>query len=270
MPSAHRTILLVSGLAFFLMIESAAPLFSFKASKWKHAGINIFFTLTTALVNFAMAFVLVFSADWVVANQFGLIQWTSLPVWVDIIVGIMLLDLIGAWLIHYIEHHVTWMWKFHLIHHTDQHVDTTTANRHHPGESVFRFVFTCLAVVLVGAPIWMVFIYQSLSVILSQFNHANIILPTLVDKILSVVFVTPNMHHVHHHYRMPYSDSNYGNIFSLWDKLFRTYEQVDNNKLVYGVDTHMHAHEHGNIGKMLMIPFEKYRGHVDYDNEEVL
>lgn len=265
MPSAHRTLLLVSGLALFWMIESAVPLFSFKSSKWRHAGVNIFFTLTTAAVNFSMAFLLVFAADWVVANQFGLIQWTSLPLWLEAVIGVLLLDLIGAWLIHYIQHHVKWMWKFHLIHHTDQEVDTTTANRHHPGESVFRFVFTTLAVVAIGTPIWMVFVYQSLSVILSQFNHSNIKLPSWLDKAFVTVICTPNMHHVHHHYRMPYSDTNYGNIFSFWDRIFRTYEKVDNDKLVYGVDTHMEDHEHKSVSTMLGIPFQEYRGHIEYD-----
>lgn len=270
MPSAHRTLLLVSGLAIFMMIENAAPLFSFENSKWRHTGINIFFTLTTGVVNFSMAFVLVMTSQWVVEQPFGLIQWINMPLWISAVLGILILDLVGAWLIHYIQHHVKWMWKFHLIHHTDQHVDTTTANRHHPGESVFRFLFTCLAVLIVGAPIWMVFAYQSLSVVLSQFNHANLTLPQPVDKVLGLVVVTPNMHHVHHHYRMPYSDSNYGNIFSFWDKMFRTYEEVDNSKIRYGVDTHMDSVDHSNIAKMLKLPFEEYKGHIDYPSEERL
>lgn len=270
MPSAHRTLFLVSGLAIFMMIESATPLFSFKNNKWKHTGVNVFFTLTTALVNFSMAFMLVLTSQWAVEQPFGLIQWVDMPLWFSALLGLLILDLVGAWLVHYIEHHVKWMWKFHLIHHTDQHVDTTTANRHHPGESVFRFLFTCLAVLIVGAPIWLVFAYQTLSVILSQFNHANLVLPRSIDRLLGIAFVTPNMHHVHHHYRMPYSDSNYGNIFSFWDKIFRTYEQVDNSKLIYGVDTHMHSSDHSSISKMLKIPFEEYKGHIDYSKEERL
>ncbi len=270
MPTAHRTLLLAGGLAFFWIIESAVPLFEFNNSKWKHAWVNIFFTLTTAVVNFSMAFALVFTADWIVANQFGLIQWTDIPLWIEAIIGILLLDLIGAWLIHYIQHHVKWMWKFHLIHHTDQEVDTTSANRHHPGESVFRFAFTCLAVLLIGTPIWMVFVYQSLSVIVSQFNHSNIVLPKWLDNILVSIICTPNMHHVHHHYRMPYSDRNYGNIFSFWDRIFRTYEEVDNSKLIYGVDTHMAEQERKGIGTMLGIPFRKYRSRIEYQQEEKL
>ena len=121
----------------------------------------------------------------------------------------MLLDLIGAWLIHLVEHKVKWMWKFHVVHHSDRFVDTTTANRHHPVESMFRAVFTLLAVLVAGTPIWLVMLYQSLSVVLSQFNHANITLPAWLDKSISWLIVSPNMHKVHHHYLQPLTDTNY-------------------------------------------------------------
>ena len=128
---------------FFFLFENAVPLFRDNYNKWKHALTNIFFTLTTIIVNFTMAFILVQSSFWVVENNFGILQWIPMPIWLYALVGLLLLDLIGAWLVHFVEHKVKWMWQFHLIHHTDRHVDTTTANRHHPGESVFRFVFTC-------------------------------------------------------------------------------------------------------------------------------
>ncbi|MTB53483.1 sterol desaturase family protein [Lewinella sp. W8] len=268
-PSSHRAIILVGGIALFWIIESAVPLFNFKYRKWKHAGINIFFTVTTIVVNFALAFILLLTSDWTVANNFGLLQWVELPVWAMALVGLPLMDLVGAYFAHWTEHRVPFLWKFHLIHHTDQEVDTTTANRHHPGESVIRFAFTTLGVLVLGAPMWLVFLYQSMSVVLSQFTHANITVPRWLNTILSPVFVTPDMHRVHHHYRMPYTDTNFGNIFSFWDKLFGTYVAVDNRKLRYGVDTHMDVAEHQNIGRMLAIPFGKTRK-VKYDREEQL
>lgn len=258
-PSAHRSLILVGGITIFWLIESAAPLFNFKYKKWKHAGINIFFTLTTIVVNFALAFILVATSDYVVANGIGLLQLVELPLWGVAIGGLMLLDLIGAYLPHLVEHKTPILWRFHLVHHTDQHVDTTTANRHHPGESVIRFVFTTLGVIIVGAPMWLVFLYQSLSVVLSQFNHANINIPLGLDKALRTLIVTPNMHRVHHHYQLPLTDTNYGNIFSVWDRLFGTYAAVDNKELKYGVDTFMAEKEHQNIGTMLGIPFQPRR-----------
>ena len=269
-PSAHRTAILVGGLVFFSLIESAVPLMSLDYRRGKHAVTNIFFTLTTIIVNFLLAWVLVKTSEWVVAQGYGLLGWVSMPLWAKLVVGLLLLDLIGAYVVHWVEHHVQWMWRFHAIHHTDQNVDVTSANRHHPGESAIRFIFTIIATLIVGAPIWLVMLYQSASVVLSQFNHSNVILPHWLDKILVTVFCTPNMHHIHHHYRMPYSDTNYGNIFSFWDRLFRTYVVVDNAKLIYGLDTHMDETEAESITGLLKIPFQAYRPHIEYQEEEKL
>jgi len=270
MPTPHRSLVIVGGLAIFLLIENWAPFFTARYHKWKHAGINVFFTVTTIVVNLAMAWVLVWASSLVSNHSIGLLQWVSLPLWAQLVLGLLLLDLIGAYAAHYTEHHVRWMWQFHLIHHTDQNVDTTSANRHHPGESVIRFLFTTLAVLLVGAPVWIILAYQSLSVVLSQFNHSNINLPMWLDNALKTVICTPHMHRVHHHYRQPYSDSNYGNIFSLWDRIFGTYVVADNRKLVYGLDTHMSETEANDMGKLLLHPFRKYRQPLTYLEDELL
>ncbi len=259
-PPLHRTLILVSGITLFWLLESAVPLFRMQYPKWRHAGINIFFTLTTILVNFCLAFILLTAADWTRDAKFGVLNWFPIEsVMLYTLIGLLLLDLVGAYLPHYVEHKVKWMWRFHLIHHTDQHVDTTTANRHHPGESVIRFVFTTFAVVIAGAPIWMVMLYQSMSVVLSQFNHANIAMPKRLDRVLSWLIVTPDMHHIHHHFVQPYTDSNYGNIFSIWDRLFGTFSVLEREQLVYGVDTYPDPAESGKIVPLLKIPFMEYR-----------
>lgn len=269
-PSLHRTLILVGGLTFFWLLESAVPLFNFSYQKWKHAGINIFFTLTTIVVNFVLAFTLIKSSEWATENQFGLLYWLSLDGWLFLIIGVLLMDLIGAYFIHWLEHKVRWMWQFHIVHHSDKEIDTTSANRHHPGESVFRLFFTILAVLLIGAPVWMIFLYQTMSVVLTQFNHANITMPKWLDSSLMFVLVTPNMHRVHHHYRQPYTDCNYGNIFSFWDRIFGTYLSAPNEKLIYGVDTMMDSQQTDNILALLKKPFTKYIPSPEYDKEEKL
>lgn len=254
-PSAHRAAILVGGITFFWVWESAAPLFRFRYTKWRHALVNLFFTATTIVVNFALAFLLLLASDWTVANGVGVLQWVpGLPLAAQLLVGLLLLDLVSAWLAHWVQHKTPLLWRLHLIHHSDREIDTTTANRHHPGESVVRFAFTTLGVLVAGAPMWMVFLYQSLSVVLSQFNHANIALPARLDRALSWVIVTPDMHHVHHHFVLPYTDSNYGNVFSVWDRLFGTFQRLDREALVYGVDTHLDAREHSTVGALLTMP----------------
>lgn len=254
--SLHRGFILAGGIAFFWVIENISPLHIFKYKKWNHAGINLFFTGTTIVVNFTLASALLFTANYMFENNWGILQ--LLPKINNVlyaVVGLLLLDLIGAYFAHWVQHQIPVLWRFHLIHHSDIFVDTTTANRHHPGESLIRFICTILAVLIAGTPMWLVFLYQSLSVIFSQFNHANIQLPKKLDTFISYIIVSPDMHKVHHHYVLPYTDTNYGNIFSVWDRLFGTFSTLDNSKIIYGIDSHPNFKQHSSIKTMLKIPF---------------
>lgn len=259
-PSLHRAMIVVGGLTFFWLLESAVPLFKFKYKKWQHAIPNIFFTFTTILINLILAFLLLKSADWVMVNEFGILNWLpDIPTGLYIILGVFFMDFFGAYLPHLIEHKVAPLWMVHLVHHSDHSVDTTTANRHHPIESVIRFIFTLLGVIVIGAPMGIVMLYQAVSLIATQFSHANIKLPRKVDKALSYFLVSPDMHKVHHHYMLPYTDSNYGNIFSVWDRLLGTYMELDRDKIIYGVDVFPDEKENGSIIGLLKQPFQKYQ-----------
>ena len=258
-PSLHRSIILVGGITLFWLIEGLMPTRSLSYKKWRHALPNFFFTATSVLVNFFLAFLLLNTADWTQANGFGILHIVALPLWLYVVLGVLLLDFIGAYLAHLVEHKVKPLWMVHLVHHSDHHVDTTTANRHHPLESLVRFSFTLLAVFILGAPIGVVMLYQSLSVVLSQFNHANINLPVKLDQWLSYVLVTPHMHKVHHHYVLPYTDSNYGNIFAIWDRLFGTHMHLDAARIVYGVDVFPNEEENSRVGSLLKQPFQSYQ-----------
>lgn len=265
-PPHHRVIIIVGGLSFFWIIEGFIPLYKFNYKKWRHAIPNLFFNLTLLLVNLPLAFMLLKTADWVVVSNFGIINWLpNMSLWLYAILGLILMDFFGSYLPHLIEHKVKVLWMVHLVHHTEHNVDTTTANRHHPIESIIRFFFTLLGVFIVGAPIGLVMLYQSLSVIATQFNHANIKLPKKIDKALSYIIVSPDMHKVHHHYVLPYTDSNYGNIFSIWDRLLGTYMELDTDKIVYGVDVFPDEKENSNIKDLLKQPFQKYRKPTNID-----
>jgi len=259
-PSVHRSLLLVGGITLFWLLEGVVPLKLSAYKKWKHALPNFFFTLTTIIVNFVLAFLLLWTSDWTATNNIGIINWLpEMPLWLYAFLGVFLLDFFGAYLAHFVEHKVKPLWMIHLVHHTDHNVDTTTANRHHPLESIIRFVFTLFGVVIVGAPMGVVMLYQSLSLVATQFSHANIKMNPKLDSLLSYFIVSPDMHKVHHHYMLPYTDSNYGNIFSVWDRLFGTFMKLDREKIVYGVDTFPDEKENASIKGLLKQPFHKYR-----------
>tara|TARA_B100001245_G_scaffold90498_1_gene65415 strand:+ start:72 stop:911 length:840 start_codon:yes stop_codon:yes gene_type:complete len=259
-PLTFRTSILLGGIVFFWVLEGMIPLYSFRYKKINHALLNIFFTTTTAIIGFGFAFLLLKSTLYVGGEQIGVIHIFNLPIWADVIISLLLLDLIGAYLVHFIQHKIPWMWKFHLVHHSDMNVDVTTGLRHHPGETVFRIIFTIIGVFVSGASIGMVMLYQSLSVLFAHITHANISIPKKIDVILSYILVTPNMHKIHHHYEMPLTDSNYGNIFSIWDRLFNTFSFINKQKsVVYGIDTYMDKSETNNLGTLLSIPFKKLK-----------
>lgn len=258
-PSHHRSIILIGGITLFWTIEHGLPLFRFDYKKWKHAIPNFFFTITTIIINFFLAFLLLKISDWTIDSDFGILNWLEasyLPI--KILLGLMLLDFFGAYLPHWVEHKVHWLWKVHIVHHSDPYVDTTTANRHHPIESVVRFVFTLFGVLISGTPIAIIMLYQSISVVATQFNHANIKMSPLLDKLLSYIIVSPNMHKVHHHFKMPYTDTNYGNIFSFWDRIFGTFSYLPPSKIVYGIDVFPDKKKNVKIGELLKQPFMSY------------
>lgn len=259
-PVVFRTLILLGGVVFFWILEGIIPFYSLIYKKTKHALLNLLFTITTAIIGFGFAFILLKSTEIVNTYEIGFIHLFNLPLYLDVIICLLLLDLVGAYLVHFVEHKVPWMWKFHVVHHSDENVDVTTGLRHHPGETVFRILFTILGIYVSGASIGIVMLYQSISVLFAHITHANVGLPHSLDKVISYIFVTPNMHKVHHHFQLPLTDKNYGNIFSIWDIIFGTNHSVNNSKsIIYGIDTHMKDKKVNSFYDLFLIPFQKMK-----------
>ena len=267
-PSSVRSLFLISGLAIFLFLEALSPLFQMNYNKLKHAKINLTLTLITLIINLIGASLIIKVVNYSSQNRSGLLNLIDLPIWLYSLFGLLLLDFIGAWLIHWLEHKVKWMWRVHVIHHTDPNVDVTSGLRHHPGENLLRLTFTVLAILVTGASLGLVMFYQTISAFFAALTHANISVPKWLDKPLSFIFVTPDFHKIHHHYILPHTDSNYGNIFSIWDYIFSTTSKLEIIKLKYGIDTYMKNEEHSKIKNLLLIPFQEYRTPVGGKFEE--
>ncbi len=256
---AVRGGIFIAGLVFFWTLEGLIPLFGNNYKKVSHAGLNLFLTGLNFVLGVGFAWLLLNVSDFTIEHQFGLLFLIDFPGWLRIILGVVFLDLVGAYFAHFTLHKIKWMWKFHVVHHSDQQIDVTSGFRHHPGEIFLRMFFTVIGVIVIGTPMGVIMIYQTLSLIFAQFTHANINVPNWLDKPLSWLIITPNMHKVHHHFQQPYTDSNYGNIFAFWDRFFRTYLDLDKHLIVYGIDTHMDPKENDNLGNLLKIPFQEYR-----------
>jgi len=155
-------------------------------------------------------------------NGWGLLHMAALPPWVALVLGVLWLDLV-SYLIHRIFHRVPVLWRVHRLHHSDPDVDFTTARRHHPFEPLLALPLTALAIVTAGAPPLSLLLWSTIIGVLALFQHGNFALPDSLDRVLRWVIVTPAMHRVHHSALRSETDSNYGQIFPWWDRLFRTY-----------------------------------------------
>lgn len=255
----QRMAILVGGLLFFWIIEGAIPLLpmTYKRNKLRHAGVNFAFTTIHLIIHTFLAILIVKLSDWCRASEFGLVYWTNAGIGLTILLSFLVLDFFGGWLVHIVQHKVPLFWRFHVIHHADNNVDVTTGLRHHPVESVFRGLFFFIGIFVSGAPMYAVMIFQTILVFATAFTHANISLPVWLDKALSYLLVSPNMHKVHHHWKQPYTDSNYGAILSVWDRLFGTFKVLTPSGIRYGLDKYYPNEHDEDFGKLLKSPFQK-------------
>lgn len=264
----ERMAILVAGLLFFWILEGAIPLIKlhYRKNKLKHAGVNFLFTLMHLVIHTLLAILIIALSDWCKQQQFGLVYWFNANVFFTILISVLALDF-SSWLVHLVMHKVPVLWLYHIIHHSDNNVDATTGLRHHPGDSILRGIFFLLFIFISGAPMYGVMIFQTLAVISTAFSHANIALPPGIDKIISYVFVSPNMHKVHHHWKQPYTDSNYGNIFSVWDRALGTFKKLDPKKIRYGLDRYYPNSEDENFWMLLSRPFRRISYNADANDE---
>ena len=191
-----------------------------RATRWvNHIALSVFNTLVVRILIpvTVAAFALILEG-----RGIGLLNWLSLPGWLAIVLGVLLLDL-AIYAQHYYFHMVDAFWRFHRMHHTDLDFDVTTGVRFHPVEIVISMIIKFAVVLIIGPPAIAVVIFEILLNATSMFNHGNIQLPQPVDRILRSVLVTPDMHRVHHSIVRTETDSNFGFNLSWWDRIFGTY-----------------------------------------------
>ena len=249
----------VGGMILLWMIENAIPQISmhYKKTKVRHAFVNIAFTSIHFIIHTFLAIFILLLADWTRANHFGLVYWLNAGPLATIIISALVIDFFGGWLVHITEHKVPLFWRFHIIHHADNNVDVTTGLRHHPLESVFRGLFFFIGIFVSGSPMYAVMIYQTFLIFFTTFTHANIKLPPTFDKLMSYILISPDMHKVHHHWKRPFTDTNYGAVFSIWDRALGTFTSLDPGEIKYGLDRYYPNEKDEDFVALMKKPFEK-------------
>ena len=162
------------------------------------------------------------AAGFAVHQGIGLFNWISLPMWLEFVCALVLLDL-ALYFQHVISHKVPVFWAIHKVHHADRDIDVTTALRFHPLELVLSMLYKCVVVILIGPSVFVVFIFTIILNLCAMFNHSNLGLPLWLDRILRLILVTPDMHRVHHSAVRGETNSNYGFSIAMWDRIFGTY-----------------------------------------------
>jgi sterol desaturase/sphingolipid hydroxylase (fatty acid hydroxylase superfamily) len=260
----QRMAFLVGGLLFFWVIEGAIPLLKlhYKKTRLKHAAVNFTFTIIHLIIHTFLAVFIVLLSDWCSKNNFGLVYWFNLGIVAAIVLVFLVLDFFGGWLVHFTEHKIPLLWRFHVVHHADNNIDVTSGLRHHPIESVLRGIFFFMGIFVSGAPMYAVMIFQTLLIIAVAFTHANIALPKKLDTVISYFLVSPNMHKVHHHWKQPFTDSNYGAVLSIWDRLLGTFKKLEPSQIRYGLDRYYPNEKDEDILMLMKKPFQKMEDKV--------
>jgi sterol desaturase/sphingolipid hydroxylase (fatty acid hydroxylase superfamily) len=163
------------------------------------------------------------ASEWAHHNGVGVLYLLNGSWWfLDVIATIAILSF-ASYTTHWIFHKTPWFWRVHRVHHFDTGVDVSTGLRHHPLELLLPLAIDVPTAIAFGLLPWAVITYGTAEAMLALFSHANIRLPPSLDRMLRLVLVTPRIHAVHHSAYQPETDSNYGTVFTVWDRLFGTY-----------------------------------------------
>lgn len=195
---------------------------------------NFLFQITFYFTSLAFAVVQVATINWLSEHQVGLFYWIEMPFWVKIVFGVMCLDFTTYW-IHRLAHVSPFLWRLHRVHHSDTTMDTSTFFRTHPLEVFVFGTSSIIASLIFGIDVVILGVYLVVVLPFLVAQHAKIELPEWTDRLFGKVFITPNIHKVHHEQNQYYTDSNFADIFVFWDKLFGTYKHLPVKSMRYGL-----------------------------------
>lgn len=205
------------------------------------------------------------SAIYAQNNGYGILNWFSINELLVLAAGFLMYDCCN-YALHRLFHYNSILWRLHRVHHSDPDVDISTEFKHHPLETLVSAMFLIVFVIVLGIPAMAIILRTLFALAVSMFSHANVKIPEKIDKVLRLVIITPAMHRVHHSSWQPETDSNYGTLFSFWDRLFGTY--VEKPKLGYeGMQTGLHSFRSERdqwLDRLLLQPFRS--GQDDRDS----
>lgn len=219
---------------FFSLEQIMKTPFNFK-KRINHLFQNFLFQIIFVVLNTFFVTFQVFSIDWLNSNNVGLLYLVELPVWIKLFISVALYDITAYW-IHRGTHKIPLLWRFHRVHHSDTTMDSSTVFRFHPIELTLVFgMGNIVTALLFGTDVFSMALYYLILYIFFFFEHANLNYPRWLNQTLGLIFVIPDHHRVHHQQDPFYTDSNYSDIFILWDRIFGTFKMMPVQKMKYGL-----------------------------------
>ena len=246
-------------LIVLLLMQVRRPLRRQRFATLRRAVRNfVFSTPAFLLLRLTLIPIPLAAAWWAQQHGFGLLHWLHASAWFAMLAGLLLMDWAYYWW-HYATHVVPLLWRFHNVHHTDLDLDVTTAARFHFGEIVASIPFRVAAVVLLGIAPFTLLVFEIIFEAASLFHHSNWRLPLGLERALNRVIVTPRMHGIHHSIVRRETDSNWGTIFSWWDRLHQTWRvDVPQEQIEIGVAPYRDESEL-TVGRLWIMPFRAQR-----------
>ena len=232
-----NVLVIVAVMALASLIETAVPLFTERPRPRGRYAANLGLSAVVFCLNWGLTSVAAATALATSAASPGLMARTGWPLVVQVAIGVLLVDFSTSYLAHRAMHALPCLWRFHRVHHSDEFVDATTTFRTHPVESVWRFLFVIGPVWLLGIPALAVVIQRLLQATNGVLQHANIRIGRPLDHALSLVWVTPDAHKIHHSRDVAETNSNYGNVLSIYDRVLGTFTPTERAEHVtYGLN----------------------------------
>jgi sterol desaturase/sphingolipid hydroxylase (fatty acid hydroxylase superfamily) len=228
-------LLLIGGLTLFMTLETMLPYFKHGRGRRRQRWHNVGMIAIATLVNATLGAFTVLPIAWSEANSFGLLYRLTGHSILTIAIGVLLADLCSYGL-HVTMHKVPALWRIHRVHHSDAELDASSGIRLHPFELLYLLSMLSVMLALLGVPVISAAIYTTIALPWFLLNHSNMKYPAWFERWGSLLMSTPNWHRVHHSSHQPETDSHYGCVFSLWDRLFRTTRKVNVESIRFGLD----------------------------------
>ncbi len=244
--------------AWVALWELASPRRVLRLNRRQRWGANLgLVVLNTAALRLLFPAAALGVAATAATEGWGVLNHGAVPFWLAVPIAVVAMDFV-IWLQHVMVHAVPALWRLHRVHHADIDYDLTTGARFHPIEILLSMGIKFATIVLLGAPVLAVLVFEILLSACAMFNHGNIRLPAGLDRVLRWFMVTPDMHRVHHSVEDDESNSNFGFNLTWWDRLFGTYQaepRAGQVGMAIGIRSHTDPNEVARLTGMLAMPF---------------